>query len=89
MGANPATGLIGLSGWGAIGVVDRLVYCGVRFGLSLGDELVEWLEYVEPGLAMIMLDHGLLFVVGVVLRLVQDETDEAVGDEGPRLLYHV
>ena len=65
------------------------MYCGVRFGLSLGDELVDLLEYVEPGLAM-MFDQGLLFVVvGVVLLLVQDDTDEAVGDEGPRLLYHV
>lgn len=73
-----------------MGVVDRLVYCGVRFGLSFGDELVDWLEYAEPGLVMIIFDHGLLFVVvGVVLRLVQDETEEAVGDEGPRLLYHV
>ena len=66
------------------------MYCGVRFGLSLGDELVDLLEYDEPGLATIMFDHGLLFVVvGVVLRLVQEDTDEAVGDEGPRLLYHV
>lgn len=72
-----------------MGVVDRLVYCGVRFGLSLGDELVDFVEYVELGLAM-MLDHGLLFVVvGVVLRLVQDETDDAVGDDGPRFVYHV
>lgn len=44
MGANPATALIGLSGWGAMGVVDRLVYCGVRFGLSLGDELADLAE---------------------------------------------
>lgn len=37
-----------------------------------------------------MFDHGLLFVVvGVVLRsLVQEETDEAVG-EVVRLVYHV
>lgn len=73
-----------------MGVVDRL-YCGVRFGECLGDELVDLFEYDEVGLE-IMFDHGLLFVVvGVVLRLpvVQDETDEAVGDEGPRLEYHV
>lgn len=44
MGVNPASGLMGLSGWGAMGVVDRLVYCGVRFGLSLGDELVDLVE---------------------------------------------
>jgi hypothetical protein len=81
--------LITLTGWGAIGVVDRLLYCGVWFGLPFGDDgLVDLLEYVELGL-VITLDHGLLFVVvGVVLRLVQDETDEAVGDEGPRFLYH-
>jgi hypothetical protein len=37
-----------------------------------------------------MFDHGLLFIaVGVEVRLVLDETDEAVGDDGPRLLYHV
>jgi hypothetical protein len=72
-----------------VGVVDRLVYCGVRLGLSLGDELVDLLEYVELGLDM-MFDHGLLFIaVGVGLRLAQDETDEAVGEDGRRLLYHV
>lgn len=67
-------------------MVDRLVCCGVRFGLSLGEELVDLAEYVEPGLAMIF-NHGLLVleVVGVALRLVQEETDEAVGDGGPRL----
>ena len=72
-----------------MGVVDRLVYCGVRFGLSLGDELVDLLEYVELGLVM-TLDQGLLlvFLVGVMLRLVHDETDEAVGEGGPRFLYH-
>jgi hypothetical protein len=72
-----------------VGVVDRLVYCGVRLGLSFGDELADLLEYVEPGLEM-MFDHGLLFTaVGVGLRLVQDETDEAVGEDGPRFVYHV
>jgi hypothetical protein len=72
-----------------VGVVDRLVYCGVRFGLSLGDELVDLLEYIELGLE-IMLDHGLLFVaVGVGLRLVQEETEEAVGEDGPRFAYQV
>jgi hypothetical protein len=71
-----------------MGVVDRL-YCGVWFGLLFGDEeLVDLVEVVEAGLAMTF-DHGLLFVVvGVVLRLVQDEADEAVGDVGPRLVYH-
>jgi hypothetical protein len=34
-------------------------------------------------------DQGLLFVVvGVVLRLVLVDTDEAVGEEVPRFLYH-
>jgi hypothetical protein len=66
------------------------VYCGVRFGLSLGDELGDLLEYMELGLDIMLLDHGLLFVaVGVGLRLAQEETDEAVGEEGPRLAYHV
>lgn len=91
MGTNPATGLMTLIGRGAcggVGVVDRL-YCGVRFGLSFGEELFDLLEYDELGLE-IMLDHGLLLMfVGVVLPLVQDDTDEAVGDEGPRLPYHV
>lgn len=91
MGANPATGLMTLIGWGAMGwgVVDRLVYCGVCFGLPLGDdESDDLLEYVEAGL-IITFDHGLLFVVvGVVLRLVADEADETVGDAVSRLLYH-
>lgn len=77
-----------LTGCGAIGVVDRLVYCGVRFGLSFGDEPAELLEYIELGLVMIF-DHGLLFVVvGVVLRLVDVDAEEAVGEDGPRLEYH-
>lgn len=63
-------------------MVDRLVYCGVRFGLSLGEELV------ELGLCR-TLDHGLLDVVGVALRLVVEETEEAVGEGGPRLKCHV
>jgi hypothetical protein len=72
-----------------VGVVDRLVYCGVRLGLSFGEELGDLLEYVEPGLEM-MFDHGLLFTaVGVGLRLVQDDTDEAAGEAGPRFEYHV
>lgn len=88
IGANPATGLITLTGWGATGVVDRL-YCGVRFGLSLGDELSDLVEYEDSGL-VIMLDHGLLFVVvGVARPLVAEDTDEAVGEDGPRLVYHV
>lgn len=46
------------------------------------------MEYVEAGLT-ITFDHGLLFVVvGVVLRLVADETDEVVGDSVSRPLYH-
>lgn len=72
--------------------MDLLVYWGVRLGLSRGDELVEELvelvETVELGLDMI-LDQGLLDVVGVALRLVVDETDDAVGDGGPRLAYQV
>lgn len=89
MGANPPREEIGLIGCGAMGVVDLLVYCGVRFGLSLGDELLDVLEYVEDGLAMTF-DQGLLLVVvGVVLRLVQEDTEEAVGDDGRLLLYHV
>jgi hypothetical protein len=91
MGTNPATGLmilIGCGAWGGVGVVDRLVYCGVRLGLSFGDELGDLLEYVEPGLET-WFDHGLLFTaVGVGLRLVHDETDEAVGEDGPRFVYH-
>jgi len=88
MCANPAIGLTTRTGWGAMGVVDRLVYCGVRFGLSFGDELAELLELVQLGLA-IMFDHGLLFVVvGVVLRLVEVDTEEAVGEDGPRWEYH-
>lgn len=72
-----------------MGVVDRLVYCGVRLGLSFGDELADLWEYVEAGLDM-MFDHGLLFVaVGVEVRLVLDETDEAVGEDGPLFVYHV
>lgn len=63
--------------------------CGVRLGLSFGDEPFDLLEYEEGGLVM-MLDHGLLFVVvGVTRPLVAEETDEAVGDDGPRLLYQV
>jgi len=89
MGTNPVDGLIGLNGWGATGVVDRLMCCGVRFGLSLGEEPDDFPEYVEVGLAMLF-NHGLLVLepVGVALRLVQDETEEAVGDGGPRV-YHV
>ena len=69
--------------------MDRLVYLGVWLGLSRGEESGDLLEEVELGLVM-MLDQGLLLtVVGVALRLVQDEADEAVGDDGPRLVYHV
>lgn len=87
-GANPATALIILIGWGAIGVIDRLC-CGVRSGLPFGDtDPVDLLEYVEAGL-VITFDHGLLFIlVGVVLRLVADETDEVAGEDALRLLYH-
>jgi hypothetical protein len=82
--------LIGLNGWGATGVVERLVYCGVRFGLSPGDELVEVVdlaEVVELGLD-ITFDQGLFEIVGVVLRLLVEDTEEAVGDGGPRLKLH-
>jgi hypothetical protein len=44
MGANPATALMILTGWGAIGVVDRL-YCGVRSGLPFGDD--EFVDVAE------------------------------------------
>jgi hypothetical protein len=88
MGMNPVDTCIGLMGWGATGVVDRLVYCGVRFGLSLGEGLLELVELDELGLA-IRLDQGLLDVVGVVLLLVVDDTEEAVGDGGPRFAYQV
>jgi hypothetical protein len=89
IGTNPAAGFMGLNGWGAIGVVDRLMCCGVWFGLSFGEEEVDFPEFVEAGLAMLF-NHGLLVLepVGVALRLVQDETDDAVGDGGPRE-YHV
>ena len=45
MGTNPATALIGRIGWGAIGVgvVARLVGCGVLSGLPLG-EFADWFE---------------------------------------------
>lgn len=86
MGTNPVAGLIGLSGWGATGVVDRLICCGVRFGLSFGEEPVDLPDDVELGLAMLFNQGLLVFTpVGVALRLVQDETEEAVGDEGPRV----
>jgi hypothetical protein len=87
IGTNPAIGFIGLKGCGAIGVgvVDRLVYGGVRVGLFLGDDFGDLLEATELGL-VITLDQGLLFVVvGVALRLVEVDTEEDVGDEGPRL----
>lgn len=77
---------MGRKGCGAIGVgvVDRLVYGGVRVGLFLGDCFGDLLEATELGLVMTF-DHGLLFVVvGVVLRLVDVETEEDVG-EGARL----
>jgi hypothetical protein len=70
-------------------VVDRLVYCGVRFGLSLGEDVLELVELVEVvELGLVKLDQGLLLVVGVVLRLVDEATDETDGDDGP-LWYHV
>jgi len=85
---NPAMGLIGRKGCGAIGVgvVDRLVYGGVRIGLCFGDDAGDLLEATELGL-VITLDQGLLLVVGVALRLVEVETEDKDGDEGP-LLYH-
>lgn len=73
-----------------MGVVDLLVYCGVRFGLSLGEDLFEFVEMVELELGLaITLDQGLFDVVGVILRLVVEDTEEAVGDGHPRLAYHV
>jgi hypothetical protein len=69
------------------------MYCGVRFGLSLGDECLELFELVELvdieefGL-VITLDHGLFDVVGVALRLVVEDTDDSVGEDG-RPGYHV
>jgi hypothetical protein len=64
------------------------VYGGVRIGLSLGDDFGDVLAATELGL-VITFDQGLLFVVvGVALRLVEVETEDDVGDEGPRL-YHV
>lgn len=68
-------------------MVERLVYCGVRFGLSRGEdpcELDESVEPVELGLVM-TLDQGLFDVVGVALRLVVEDTEDEVGDGGPRL----
>ena len=88
IGMKPVEGLKGRTGCGATGVVERGVYWGVRFGLSLGDELVELVDMVELGLAMTF-DQGLFEVVGVVLRLVAEDTEDAVGDEGPRLAYQV
>lgn len=64
------------------------MYGGVRLGLCLGDEFGDLLEASEFGL-VITFDQGLLFVVvGVALRLVDVETEDDVGDDGPRL-YHV
>lgn len=69
-------------------MVDRLVYGGVRVGLCFGDDAGDLLEATELGL-VITLDQGLLLVVvGVALRLVDVETEDDVGEEGPRL-YHV
>lgn len=66
-------------------MVDRLVYGGVRVGLCLGDESGDLLEASELGLVMTF-DQGLLFVVvGVALRLVDVDTEEDVGEDGPRL----
>lgn len=46
-------------------------------------------EYVGPGLEII-LDHGLLLVVvGVVLLLLYDDTEDAVGEDGPRFVYQL
>ena len=82
MGTNPVMGWKGLKGWGAIGVgvVVRLVYGGVRVGLCFGESVA-----TELGL-IITFDHGLLLVVvGVALRLVDVDTEDAVGEDGPRL----
>ena len=77
MGTNPVMGWKGLKGWGAIGVgvVVRLVYGGVRVGLCFG-------EFVATELGLVItFDHGLLLmVVGVALRLVDVDTEDAVGE---------
>lgn len=66
-------------------MVDRLVYGGVRVGLCFGDASGDLLEASELGL-VITFDQGLLFVVvGVALRLVDVDTEEDVGEDGPRL----
>lgn len=66
-------------------MVDRLVYGGVRVGLCLGDDSGDLLEARELGLVMTF-DQGLLFVVvGVALRLVDVDTEDDVGEDGPRL----
>lgn len=64
-------------------MVDRLVYGGVRVGLCFGDDCL--LAANELGL-VITLDQGLLLVVvGVALRLVDVDTEDDVGEDGPRL----
>lgn len=61
------------------------MYGGVRIGLSLGDDFGDLFAATEPGVIMTF-DQGLLFVVvGVALRLVEVETEDDVGEEGPRL----
>lgn len=61
-------------------MVVRLVYGGVRVGLCFG-------EFVATELGLVItFDQGLLLVVvGVALRLVDVETEDAVGEDGPRL----
>jgi hypothetical protein len=54
-------------------------------GCELGDASDDLLEASELGL-VITFDQGLLFVVvGVALRLVDVDTEEDVGEDGPRL----
>lgn len=67
-------------------MVQRLVCLGVWFGLSLGEELAELLDWVDAGLDMVF-NHGLLVLLletGVALRLVEEDIEDAVGEGGPR-----
>lgn len=65
---------------------DRL-YCGVRLGLLLGDELLDLVVLLGRGLPQGLL-HGLLDTVGVVLLVVSTDTSERDGEGGPLLGAH-